>query len=83
MTTREVVHTQRRALRVVFINVLSEFMFINLPKSTLRSVLIQLWDLDWVALTVQLASGLDGVLRLPWRNLGGGWIGKQRRYGGR
>jgi len=36
-----------------------------------------------LALTVQLASGLDGVLRLPWRNLGGGWIGKQRRYGGR
>jgi hypothetical protein len=31
-------------------------MFINLPKSTLRSVLIQLLDLDWVALTVQLAQ---------------------------
>jgi hypothetical protein len=28
-------------------------------------------------------KGTDGVLRLPWRNLGGGWIGKQRRYGSR
>ncbi len=26
---------------------------------------------------------LDGVLRLPGRNLGRGWIVKQRRYGGR
>jgi hypothetical protein len=28
-------------------------------------------------------AGWMGCYDLPWRNLGGGWIGKQRRYGGR
>jgi uncharacterized small protein (DUF1192 family) len=36
-----------------------------------------------LALLEGKGSGLDGLLRLPRRNLGGGWIGTQMRDGGR